>query len=193
MQTILTKTSYEEMVKNSKFISIIIPIKEENDVKKELLKIKETYKNATHYCYAYRFTSKKGFSDDGEPNKTAGLPILTILEKEDLINILVIVVRYFGGIKLGPGGLIRAYTKLTKEVINKSSKTSLTTGYEVTISFPYAKEKEINYLLKDFTIINKSYTTACFYTVNIPKEFLNRLTPLVEIIAKKEKLIPKRD
>ena len=193
MQTILTKTSYEETIKNSKFISIIIPIKEENDVKKELLKIKETYKNATHYCYAYRFTSKKGFSDDGEPNKTAGLPILTILEKEDLINILVIVVRYFGGIKLGPGGLIRAYTKLTKEVINKSSKTSLTTGYEVTISFPYAKEKEINYLLKDFTIINKSYTTACFYTVNIPKEFLNRLIPLVEIIAKKEKLIPKRD
>ena len=103
--------------------------------------IKNEYKNATHYCYAFTLVNDKGFSDDGEPNKTAGLPILQLIESEDLVNVIVVVVRYFGGIKLGPGGLIRAYSMTTREVINKSKTTDLVHGYEVSISFSYALEK----------------------------------------------------
>ena len=193
MQTVIKETSYEETIKNSKFISVIVPFDDEKNLKKELTKIKDKYKNATHYCYAYLLTNSKGFSDDGEPNKTAGIPMLTVLEKDNLVNILVVVIRYFGGIKLGPGGLIRAYTKLTQEGIKKAFKVVLIEGYELVIKFSYDKEKEINYLLKDSLITEKNYQDSCIYTVNIAKDLLNILENKVEIIRLKEKLIPAKD
>ena len=167
MQTVIKETSYEETIKNSKFISVIVPFDDEKNLKEELTMIKDKYKNATHYCYAYLLTNSKGFSDDGEPNKTAGIPMLTVLEKGNLVNILVVVIRYFGGIKLGPGGLIRAYTKLTQEGLKKATKATIIEGYELVIKFSYDKEKEINYLLKDSLIIDKNYQYICIYTINI--------------------------
>ena len=128
MKTILNKEIYEITIKNSKFIGVIIPIESLDDVKNNLNSIKEEYKNATHYCYAFTLINNKGFSDDGEPNKTAGIPILNVIEGNDLVNVLVVVIRYFGGIKLGPGGLIRAYSNACKEVINKSTSVELIKG-----------------------------------------------------------------
>lgn len=193
MQTVIKETIYEETIKNSKFISVIIPFDDNKNLKEELTMIKDKYKNATHYCYAYLLTNSKGFSDDGEPNKTAGLPMLTVLEKDNLVNILVVVIRYFGGIKLGPGGLIRAYTKLVKEGLKKATKATIIEGYELVIKFSYDKEKEINYLLKDSLIIEKNYQDSCIYTINIAKDLLNILKNKVEIIKLKEKLIPVKD
>ena len=193
MQTVIKETIYEETIKNSKFISVIIPFDDNKNLKEELTMIKDKYKNATHYCYAYLLTNSKGFSDDGEPNKTAGLPMLTVLEKDNLVNILVVVIRYFGGIKLGPGGLIRAYTKLVKEGLKKATKATIIEGYELVIKFSYDKEKEINYLLKDSLIIEKNYKDSCIYTINIAKDLLNILKNKVEIIKLKEKLIPVKD
>ena len=193
MQTVIKETIYEETIKNSKFISVIIPFDDEKNLKEELAKIKDKYKNATHYCYTYLLTNSKGFSDDGEPNKTAGIPMLTVLEKDNLVNILVVVIRYFGGIKLGSGGLIRAYTKLVKEGLKKATKTTIIDGYELVIKFSYDKEKEISYLLKDSFIIEKNYQDFCIYTVNIAKDLLNILENKVEIIKLKEKLIPAKD
>src|SRR5699024_3018119 len=119
MKSILKKDINEITIKNSKFIGVIIPIESKEDIKERLSELKTEYKNATHYCYAFKLINDKGFSDDGEPNKTAGIPILNVIEGENLINVLVVVIRYFGGIKLGPGGLIRAYSNTCKEVINK--------------------------------------------------------------------------
>ena len=121
MKSIIKKEIYEVTIKNSKFIGVIIPIESLDDVKDNINDIKEEYKNATHYCYAFTLINNKGFSDDGEPNKTAGIPILNVIEDNNLVNVLVIVIRYFGGIKLGPGGLIRAYSNTCKEVINKNN------------------------------------------------------------------------
>ena len=191
MKSIINKEIYEVTIKNSKFIGVIIPIESLDDVKDNINDIKEEYKNATHYCYAFTLINNKGFSDDGEPNKTAGIPILNVIEGNDLVNVLVVVIRYFGGIKLGPGGLIRAYSNTCKEVINKSTLVELIMGLEVSITFPYSKEKEINYLLKDSIIKSKLYEENCTYIIETTKEVLDSISNLVTINYVNEKIIPK--
>lgn len=191
MKSIVTKEIYEITIKKSKFIGIIIPIDSIDDVNSNLIKLKEEYKNATHYCYAFKLINNKGFSDDGEPNKTAGIPILNVLEGEELINVLVIVIRYFGGIKLGPGGLIRAYSNTCKEVIKKCTKVDLIKGLEISISFNYSNEKEINHLLKNSIIKNKEYKEKCTYIIETTKEILNSIPKTVTIDYIKEKIIQK--
>ncbi len=168
-----------------------MPIESKDEVKDNLTKLKEEYKNATHYCYAFTLINDKGFSDDGEPNKTAGIPILNVIEGENLINILVVIIRYFGGIKLGPGGLIRAYSNTTKEVINKSTLVDLINGLVASITFTYSNEKEVNYLLKNSIIKNKDYEQNCTYIIETTKDILDSISNLVTINYVNEKIIPK--
>lgn len=191
MKSIINKETYEITIKNSKFIGVIIPIESLDDVKDNINTIKEEYKNATHYCYAFTLINNKGFSDDGEPNKTAGIPILKIIESNGLVNVLVVVIRYFGGIKLGPGGLIRAYSNTCKEVINKSTLVELIKGIEASITFSYSKEKEVNYLLKNTIIKNKLYEENCTYIIETTINILDSISNIVKINYKNEKIIPK--
>ena len=191
MKSIISKEIYEVTMKNSKFIGVIIPIESINDVKDNLNIIKDEYKNATHYCYAFKLINDKGFSDDREPNKTAGIPILNVIEGNNLVNVLVIVIRYFGGIKLGPGGLIRAYSNTTKEVINKSTIVDLINGFYLSITFPYSLEKEINYILRNSLIKDKIYKEDCTYIIEVTKDVLDNLKPIVTINNIEEKIIPK--
>ena len=191
MKSIINKETYEITIKNSKFIGVIIPIESLDDVKDNINTIKEEYKNASHYCYAFTLINNKGFSDDGEPNKTAGIPILKIIESNGLVNVLVVVIRYFGGIKLGPGGLIRAYSNTCKEVINKSTLVELIKGIEASITFSYSKEKEVNYLLKNTIIKNKLYEENCTYIIETTIDILDSISNIVKVNYKNEKIIPK--
>ena len=191
MKSIINKETYEITIKNSKFIGVIIPIESLDDVKDNINTIKEEYKNATHYCYAFTLINNKGFSDDGEPNKTAGIPILKIIESNGLVNVLVVVIRYFGGIKLGPGGLIRAYSNTCKEVINKSTLVELIKGIEASITFSYSKEKEVNYLLENTIIKNKLYEENCTYIIETTIDILDSISNIVKVNYKNEKIIPK--
>lgn len=161
-------------IKNSKFITNIIKIKDSN-IEPYLKKIKEKHPKATHHCYAFIIKEEKKASDDGEPSGTAGLPMLNVLEKEKLNNILVITTRYFGGIKLGAGGLVRAYTNSVTEALKKAEYVELIEGYEIILSFPYQSEKEINYLLKDAIILERRYQEQITYIVNIPIEIKEKL------------------
>ena len=111
MNTIKETIENTLIIKNSRFITIIYNINDINDIDKYLKLVKDKYKDATHYCYAYILPNNIKCSDDGEPSGTAGKPILDVLTKHNLNFVLAIVVRYFGGIKLGAGGLIRAYSK----------------------------------------------------------------------------------
>ena len=173
MYTIKDNSKYELIIKNSKFITLIYKINDQKDISIYLNKVKEEYKDATHYCYAYILNNIKKSSDDGEPSGTAGIPILKVLEMSNLTNILVIVIRYFGGIKLGANGLIRAYTKSTANAIKENNIIELTEGINLDITFPYNKQKEIDYLLKDIKINNKEYNDNITYNIDIQKEFLN--------------------
>lgn len=109
-------------IKKSKFISSCFEVKTANDVSKILENIKKENKKATHVCFAYRIVGteflEKAF-DDGEPSGTAGKPILNVIQKQNLSNVLIVVVRFFGGIKLGAGGLLRAYSKAASEAVKE--------------------------------------------------------------------------
>lgn len=112
--------THELVINKSRFISYKFDITNLSQVKEHLESLKKEHKKARHVCFAYVFNGdvvSEKCSDDGEPSGTAGYPILNVIKKKNLTNVLVAVVRYFGGIKLGAGGLTRAYTKATAEVL----------------------------------------------------------------------------
>lgn len=168
MYSILSKTTTLLEINKSKFYTELIPINSIDDIDNILNDIKDKYKGATHYCYAYIFDNTKRFNDDGEPSGTAGMPILNVLEQNNLNHILAVVTRYFGGIKLGAGGLVRAYTNSVSDTINESKIIELINGKKISIEFTYDNSKQIDYLLKDYDIVNKEYSTNIIYTINIP-------------------------
>ena len=163
------------IVNKSKFITNLFSVDNIDDVDKYMSIIKNKYKDATHHCYAYIIDNIKRFNDDGEPSGTAGMPILDILEKNDLNHILCIVTRYFGGIKLGASGLLRAYSNSVKNAINSTSTLELIDGFMVEISFEYSHVKEIDKLLENFEIINKSFDNSITYTALVDKNILDKL------------------
>lgn len=175
MHTIKNNTNNEIIIKNSRFICYLYRIKDVSDVNTILKNIKEEQKDATHYCYAYILDNIKKSSDDGEPGGTAGIPILKVLENNNLSNILAIVIRYFGGIKLGAGGLVRAYTKSVTNTLSENNIVSLIKGYNIDIEFEYNQIKEIDYLLKDITINNKTFDNTVKYNIDIPTTFLETI------------------
>ena len=173
MKTIISniETIYE--IKNSKFITLLYKINNNFNLEKILNEVKIKYPKATHYCYAYRLIDKEKSSDDGEPGGTAGLPMLNVLIKEDIVNVLAITVRYFGGIKLGAGGLVRAYTKSLTTALNNDNYNYLINGYLIEINEDYSNQKQLDYILKDFNIIEKQFNNKIIYKVEITKENIN--------------------
>ena len=165
----------EIIIKNSRFITILIKINGKDKVNSFLQDIKIKYPKATHYCYGYIINDYKKSSDDGEPSGTAGIPILNVLEKENITNVLAIVVRYFGGIKLGAGGLVRAYSKAVREAIKNSNLIELANGKKIEINFNYSDEKNINYILKEEQIIKKDYSDKVTYIALIKDNILEKL------------------
>ena len=150
-------------IEKSKFITSLFYIENEQDITKYMNLVKEKYKNATHYCYAYIIGNIKRFSDDKEPSNTAGMPILNCLEKNNLNHILCIVTRYFGGIKLGAGGLLRAYSNSASLVISDDNLTIIKKEYKVKIEFIYNNLNKINYILKDYNITYKEFDNNVIY------------------------------
>lgn len=174
MRTIKNNTINEIIIKNSRFICLLIKINSV-DINDILDKIKSDYPKATHYCYAYLYNDIQRFNDDGEPGGTAGMPMLNVLLKEELSNVLCVVIRYFGGIKLGAGGLVRAYTKSVTECLKVTNLMDLEEGYKVRLKFNYNDEKQVKYLLKDSTILNEKYDLDVEYLVLVNNDVLDNL------------------
>lgn len=195
MYTILDNYKDELIIKNSKFIALLYKVNNINEVMKYLKLVKDEYKDATHYCYGYIIDDIKKSSDDGEPSGTAGMPILEVLNKRNLNQILVIVVRYFGGIKLGAGGLIRAYSKVVLNSLDNINLVSLINGKNITIKFNYDMIKQIDYLLKDEIIISKNFDELIIYNFNTSdNELINKLENdgKIELIINKNIYIEKK-
>ena len=183
MKTIKENQTNEIVIKNSRFITLLIKINSEEEIKDIIQKVKITYHDATHYCYAYVIENINKSSDDGEPGGTAGLPMLNVLIKNNLINILAITTRYFGGIKLGAGGLVRAYTKsLTTALENNTIEVEL--GYTIKIIINYDIQKELDYLLKNEEILKKDYQEQITYYLNISKDTYHNLSKYNPTILK---------
>ncbi len=175
MKSILSRAISTIEIQKSKFICVLVPLQQIDDVKEELEHVKAEYKGATHYCYGYIFDQTKRFSDDGEPSGTAGMPILKVLESQELNHILAVVIRYFGGIKLGAGGLVRAYTNSVVEALEKSIKINLIYGKKVRLSFPYNQEKKILSLIYPYEVLDKKYEEEVHYTIFLPDSYLTNL------------------
>lgn len=167
---------YEEIVKSSKFISLIFRVYSREEVNYYLDKVKEEYPNATHYCYGYVIDNDIRSSDDGEPSKTAGIPILNQITSNNLNYVLIIVVRYFGGIKLGAGPLTRTYAKVARDVIKSDNIIKLIHGYDIDIIFNYDNIKSIDYILGNSKIVSKEFNDYVRYNVLVNEEILNNLS-----------------
>lgn len=185
MKRILASVRYEYVVKKSTFITLIHAINNEEEVDKKLEQIKKTYKGADHYCYAYIIHQRMKASDDGEPNGTAGIPILEVVKKHHLSNCLVVVIRYFGGIKLGTGGLIRAYVKSVQEALKKAEIVECVHGFTLQIQFTIDKIKRVETILKKYKITRKKYGPNIIYEVQVPLDqkdiLVDQLKDLVDI------------
>ena len=182
----------EQIIKNSRFITRLVKITKKDEVEDILNNVKKEYPKATHYCYAYIVNDYKKASDDGEPGGTAGMPILNVLEKEDMTSVIAIVVRYFGGIKLGAGGLVRAYSSSVRDALKKADKILLIEGVQIKITIPYDKQNELNYILKDSEIVDKTFEDKVTYIINCSKEMLEKLQQYNPTIIK-EIYIEKKD
>jgi hypothetical protein len=182
----------EQIIKNSRFITRLVKITKKDEAEDILNNVKKEYPKATHYCYAYIVNDYKKASDDGEPGGTAGMPILNVLEKEDMTSVIAIVVRYFGGIKLGAGGLVRAYSSSVRDALKKADKILLIEGVQIKITIPYDKQNELNYILKDSEIVDKTFEDKVTYIINCSKEMLEKLQQYNPTIIK-EIYIEKKD
>lgn len=173
-KTILEKEVQAEIVeKKSRFIANIFYVESVEEAEEKIKKVKKQYFDARHNCFAYSVFSKAGitnrFSDDGEPSGTAGAPILNILNSKELTNILVIVTRYFGGILLGTGGLVRAYTGATQEALNKINIIHKEIGIEVKFEINYQDLEKLKYYFKqnDIEIAKFEYSENVEVLANI--------------------------
>ena len=170
MFTIKELSQYEIVVEKSRFITTLIPVKNMAEVTKALADTRKKYFDATHNCYAYIIGSDQAIkkaSDDGEPAKTAGFPMLNVLEKNNLCNILAITTRYFGGTLLGAGGLVRAYSNSVIEAVNHAEVFELTSLQKIIISIDYPYYSLLEEEIKKYDIINIRFSDSVDITLGI--------------------------
>ena len=167
MKTIKKAIQIEINVKKSQFICSLVPTKTKAESKAVIQKFNEQYSDATHNCTAYIVSDGEGFDDDGEPGGTAGKPMINVLRKNEIHNVTAVVTRYFGGIKLGAGGLVRAYSKSVMEAIGEAEILEIK-EYEIyNLIFEYSDIKTADSEVRNnnLEVINKDYTDKVSYDI----------------------------
>ena len=171
MKTIANSYQINLDIKKSQFICRIFPVHNSKEAKEIISEISEKYKDATHNCSAYICFDGEGYDDDGEPGGTAGRPIQNVLKQNDLENIVAIVTRYFGGIKLGAGGLVRAYSKSVIEAIAIADIVEMELYDIYNIIFQYEDIKNIEEVIRNYNIaiLDKKFEEKVHYKIAIAK------------------------
>lgn len=200
--TIKQNIEQETVINKSRFITYLFKVENEDEAKAKIDEIKALHKDATHNCSAYTIGDSHQIqkaNDDGEPSGTAGVPMLESLKKNDIHNVVAIVTRYFGGIKLGSGGLIRAYQGRVSEAIQLAGKVIYKNGMIIQVTLPYELSGKFEHAIDDkFIIINQTYTDKVIYDVQLVSEdkdeFINFVTELTQglpvIQVKSELMLP---
>ena len=183
MKTIIDGKTAEVTEKKSRFIANIFHVENVTEADEKIKQINKKYYDAKHNCYAYIVDGIEKCSDDGEPSKTAGAPILDILKKNQFTNELVIVTRYFGGILLGTGGLVRAYSEATKRAIENSDVVEIVSGERYIIEVSYENVNNVLYWCNklNIKICENVYETSIKLTIESTKEDKEKLINNVEI------------
>lgn len=183
MKTIIEGKTAEVTEKKSRFIANIFHVESVTKADEKIKQINKKYYDAKHNCYAYIVDGIEKCSDDGEPSKTAGAPMLDILKKNQFTNVLVIVTRYFGGILLGTGGLVRAYSEATKRAIENSDVVEIVSGERYIIEVSYENVNNVLYWCNklNIKICENVYETSIKLTIESTKEDKEKLINNVEI------------
>ncbi len=174
--------------KRSKFLAFAIPVTTASEVKEQVEAYQKKYYDARHVCYAYRLGEKGELfraNDNGEPSGTAGKPILGQIDSRELTNVLVVVVRYFGGIKLGTSGLIVAYRLAAAEALDATEHVQKTINGEITLRFPYHLLNDVLRIVKEEEpkVVEQIFDNDCLMRLSI------RLSLLPRLVQRYEKLV----
>jgi uncharacterized YigZ family protein len=176
MLCVTTTSIIEDSIKKSRFIGLTIPCKSVDEVSQQLEQLHHQHPHASHIVFAYRIKSGQRiiikFHDAGEPSGTAGKPIYQHLEGKNLINLLVVIIRYFGGIKLGAGGLTRAYSNTARKVIENSDFTEYIEYLQINLELHYKQMQPFEYQLKKVNgrIIQQNFSEKIVLLIELPKK-----------------------
>lgn len=179
-------------IQRSSFIGSVDVVSSGDEAESFINKIKKEFFKATHNCFAYRLDKNRfRFSDDGEPSGTAGKPILTILEKHNLEQVVIVVTRYFGGIKLGRGGLLRAYCECAKQTIAQAGVREVIPLQKVKLDYPYNFTNDIENIINKYSgrIISGDYKDKVSANIQIPLKSYNNFLDEILNLGSKEILV----
>jgi len=173
--------------KGSKFLSFAYSVNTETEIREKIAALKSEYFDARHHCYAWMLGPEKNqfrAFNDGEPNHSAGDPILGQIRSRNLTNVLVVVVRYFGGTKLGVGGLISAYKAAAEDALNNSSVIEMEVMQRVILRYEYSITSDVMRLVKDFdlSIANHEFNNQCELTADIPLRHYERFIEKIKLM-----------
>ena len=176
----------EIIIKKSKFIGSACPVETEEEALEFIDRIKKEYRDARHNVYAYVIGETNiRYSDDGEPSGTAGMPVLNVIKQENLRNVALVVTRYFGGVLLGAGGLIRAYTKGAKIALNNGVIVDKNLFYDISFKIDYTLlgKMDNELLVNDFIVVDKIYEEQVLFKLISEEQNLEKLSALVSEIT----------
>lgn len=195
--TIEDKVNGEIVEKKSKFIANVFPVENEEEALKCIEEVKKLHRDARHNVFVYRIANgSERASDDGEPSGTAGVPILDIIRGMKLQNVLVVVTRYFGGILLGTGGLVRAYTDSTKEALKNAKLKEKVLKIEYKVEIPYSYYDIISHFCRtnNYQVVNSDYSDTVNMFVVVEKERVQDFeTRITEISDRNANIIIEKD
>ena len=180
MKTIEKAVQSEINIKKSQFICSLFPTKSKKESKDIIQKLNQQYHDATHNCTAYITNDGEGYDDNGEPGGTAGKPMINALRKNDLHNVTAVVTRYFGGIKLGTGGLVRAYSSSISQALKVATLTTVTTLQEYQIHFSYDLIGKIDHYFRtqNIEVIEQQYEEDVVYHFLVQEDISKDLMEL---------------
>lgn len=162
-------------VRKSRFLAWVEPVTDRAAVQARLAELRSQYSDARHICFAFYVEGDSGMSDDGEPSGTAGKPIFNVISHKHLVNVLAVVVRYFGGVKLGAGGLVRAYGGAISQALDQAEWVPVETQHPWVFTCPFALESELRRLLERYQLLpgGVEYTTGVTMEVTVPDSQLD--------------------
>ena len=181
---IISTGESEVIIKKSRFLGVAAYIETEEEAKQLLASIRKEHFSARHVCYAYSIGEKNPrlkFSDDGEPGGTAGKPILDVINGSGIYNIIVVVTRYFGGILLGTGGLVKAYSEAAKEAVSNAGKKAVCLSDIFTLQTEYGDYDKVRYILESFEGVSyeTEYADKVLIRFTIPAQLTEELKQTV--------------